>query len=529
MKTIYKLFVYATVFILALSFFVASPAQASSATGPMKSGKMTWDHSSMKVNAGCDANGNAVFTIKNDGSGNMGGTSTYKINGGPAISFGPLNAGQSIQIVVPSNGVKMEIIVQQRPFHPGSGQAKADATCTAPTATKTRTPTATYTMTITMTPTATLTFTPTATRTPTLTFTLIPTNTSTPTATATLTQTPTPTDTVEPTYTVTLSPTPTNTDVPTYTFTPTNTDVPTPTFTFVPTATNTNTPTATTVFTLTPTPDPTATDTPDPTATDTSTPTSTPNPLCGEYDLKITPFKIAVPVEMLRILGYTDDFPLPAGASQEFIEKLSGSGYATDKAPRIYSADFPLPAGTVSEFFNYEANSAFEDDVNNHADGNHYKVFGTDLANETFVYFHSFQNLNAPAGQVGKLLGSFLDMHPEKKGDILSKKLIITFDNEKSYAAEIVNLNVVPEWYWLKKGFGSPWGRDYSVENGDIIARTDMFNIPDSIRNDKTPGVYYITIVSCQSKDQSADPDILSYEEKKEMRILLTLRIDTNQ
>jgi YqxM protein len=262
----------------------------------------SWDKSSMKFTAGCDADCASVSgTVKNVGS-SMTGTASYEIyyaasgnaKNGSVVASGTipaLSAGASYTITYNPQGVTGNYIIKayQRPGHPGKNAVLWSSGCSInycplPTATftATNTPTATFTATNTpvpptetpvpptatpVTPTATP-VTPTATPvTPTATP-VTPTATPvTPTATpVTPTATPvTPTATpVTPTatpVTPTATPvTPTETPVP-----PTNTPVP-PTETPVP-PTNTpvpptNTPVPPTNTPVPPTEPPAPTNTP---------------------------------------------------------------------------------------------------------------------------------------------------------------------------------------------------------------------------------------------------------------------------
>jgi Tol biopolymer transport system component len=96
-----------------------------------------WDKSTIKVSGACNAStGQVEFTITNGGSA-MQGPTTWSATA-PGVSVSPssgsitLGAGESIVVVLgPYPGVKVSIVVNQRPGHPGTGVAKADATCAA--------------------------------------------------------------------------------------------------------------------------------------------------------------------------------------------------------------------------------------------------------------------------------------------------------------------------------------------------------------------------------------------------------------
>jgi beta propeller repeat protein len=193
---------------------VTNTPEPTSTSTPMPTATDVWDKSSISVKAKCDkSTGKVVFTITNGGSA-MTGPTTWSASA-PGISLSPssgsisLGAGESTAIKFgPYWDVKISIVVQQRPGHPGTGSAKADSTCYSPTATPLPT------ITNTPLPTATNTPIPTATNTP------LPTATNTPVPTATNTPVPTATNTPLPTATNTPIPTATNTPLPTATNTP---------------------------------------------------------------------------------------------------------------------------------------------------------------------------------------------------------------------------------------------------------------------------------------------------------------------
>lgn len=178
----------------------------------------TWDKSSITVvSTGCDENGANTATVLNHGLAMSGPvTSTLFVNGigTPFIAhqFGNWEYyTYTLGIYMP--GDVLELIVYQRPGHPGIGYISATAKgedCIPPENTPTSTPTSTSTSTATST--ATNTGTPTPTSSSTITPTSTMTNTATATSTNTSTNTSVPSETMTPTKaTKTMTPTPTST------------------------------------------------------------------------------------------------------------------------------------------------------------------------------------------------------------------------------------------------------------------------------------------------------------------------------
>ncbi len=183
-----------------------------------------WDKSSLKFESGCTGNCEVVKAkICNTGSGDMAGSTTYKVywaaSGNPKVgvvvasgSIPALKSGQCTDLTYDPktnpNGSAGNYMFKayQRPGHPGTGELWSDqcsvGQCNLPTATP-------------ITPTATPVVTETPSPTPTDQPTDTPEPSDTPTATPVVTETPKPTE--EPTKTETP---------PTKTVTPVGTDDP---------------------------------------------------------------------------------------------------------------------------------------------------------------------------------------------------------------------------------------------------------------------------------------------------------------
>jgi hypothetical protein len=109
---------------------------AGSGTGPGNPPPVDppkWDKSSIKVTARCSGD-TAIFTIKNGGD-DMAGPSewrAYEDNGSLTLIDSDnfqLEAGDSIEVSIPSGGKKIRLIADQRPGHPGHSEPQADIIC----------------------------------------------------------------------------------------------------------------------------------------------------------------------------------------------------------------------------------------------------------------------------------------------------------------------------------------------------------------------------------------------------------------
>lgn len=83
----------------------------------------TWDQSSLTLVSQCQESDSTKFTISNLGTGNMSAPSTYTVienNTVIAQVTFQLNAGESLDVLLPGNGSTYTVIVPQSAGHPGS-------------------------------------------------------------------------------------------------------------------------------------------------------------------------------------------------------------------------------------------------------------------------------------------------------------------------------------------------------------------------------------------------------------------------
>jgi uncharacterized delta-60 repeat protein/uncharacterized repeat protein (TIGR01451 family) len=98
-----------------------SPASNCSAEDP------AWDRSSMNVTGTCN-NDNAVFTIRNAGSGNMADSLEYRVYMNDTLIFTgnyKLNSGESYTVTYPAQGNTIRLEADQHPLHPGKSHPRA--------------------------------------------------------------------------------------------------------------------------------------------------------------------------------------------------------------------------------------------------------------------------------------------------------------------------------------------------------------------------------------------------------------------
>ncbi len=162
-------------------------------------------------------------------------------------------------------------------------------------------------------------------------------------------------------------------------------------------------------------------------------------------------------------------------------------------------ADIPLPL-IEPGFGTEEQNSIFIKSAEDHSKGNPYFVIMTESANHLIVYFHSRQ-WNSP-GDFAREVAGFTFKNPEDYDKVMGQKVTITIDGSEIDAEIVSAINLTTEYFDSK----DPWNI-----NNDLIlyANTEALGIPESIRNDTTPGVMYLTIVGCQNINPG---DITDYE-----------------
>lgn len=214
----------------------------------------------------------------------------------------------------------------------------------------------------------------------------------------------------------------------------------------------------------------------------------------GSFDAAKTPFSVKFSEDLNSLLGF-----IP-GANKEL------------------TADIPLPI-KVPTFGTEEQLKVFEKAAIINIDGNPYYVITTDQSNHLFFYFHSITSTSV--GEVARKITTFMMQHPGRTAQSVMREKVTMTINNKPTSAEIVAVEIMDRDEFTNMGEGSPWGV-YSQGDNILFARTDKFRIPDSIRNDSTPGTYYITIVSCQSEDGKIYP-LRSQNVQK--RALVTLKI----
>lgn len=163
-----------------------------------------------------------------------------------------------------------------------------------------------------------------------------------------------------------------------------------------------------------------------------------------------------------------------------------------------YHADIPLPI-TVPGTGTQGQEAAFAAAAKDNGTGNPFYVILTDEPNQLFAYFHSLQ-VTAP-GDLAREIGGVAFNHPDRLNNIYGQKVIITPKDSAPITAEVVFVSTFSADF-LDNGDanGFPWGVSPYFSN-PTVALTDLFKIPESIRGDRTPNTYYLTIIGCQNKN----------------------------
>ncbi|HET7098922.1 MAG TPA: hypothetical protein VFI61_01655 [Patescibacteria group bacterium] len=240
---------------------------------------------------------------------------------------------------------------------------------------------------------------------------------------------------------------------------------------------------------------PTETMIPKPTETIIPTPTLDQRFVLGRFDTQYIPFTL------------------------QLSDSLNSDMSFIPSANRVLTADIPQPI-KGPYFGNFEQFETFEGAATNNSEGNPYYVFTTSEANHVLVYFHSITSDSA--GEAIRKIGKYVIQNPEKVDKILGQTITITPKDQALLVGEIVDLNIVSREYFFNADKNAkPFGKYPDGENV-LFARTDLFGISDEIRNDRTPGVYYLTIAACISKDGNIS---LFKADNIAQRILVTLKI----
>jgi hypothetical protein len=158
-------------------------------------------------------------------------------------------------------------------------------------------------------------------------------------------------------------------------------------------------------------------------------------------------------------------------------------------------ADIPLPLQEFG-FGTEEQVKIFEKSGYDHSEGNPFFIIRTDLQNHIFTYFHSRQ-WSSP-GDLSRKIDGFVYKNPDQQDKILGQQIEITTEEHGVLTGEIVNVTNHPTSFFNDLSNNGPWGVDEST--GIIFARTDIFNLPNEIRDDRTENVLYLTIIGCQNE-----------------------------
>lgn len=201
----------------------------------------------------------------------------------------------------------------------------------------------------------------------------------------------------------------------------------------------------------------------------------------------------AVPVKDLFKLGEFNPGTTPFGTeiTPPLMKEL---GYMNPENTLKYKVDKPERVETPS--FNDQVNQILDSTALDNSKGNPGVSVLTDRKGKIVLELVHSMEPGAP-GEMVRIIGSHVLKNPEKKDQILGQEIIITPDGQnpiKSTIAEVITVKeddfssiTSDNTFWL------------AYPDGDIIMTflTDAAGIPDSIRNDTTPGVRYLIMSSC--------------------------------
>lgn len=205
----------------------------------------------------------------------------------------------------------------------------------------------------------------------------------------------------------------------------------------------------------------------------------------GSFDIGDTPVTIETTAPLMKTMGFYDT------------------------GTRKYTVDKPYK--NTSPYIDDKIAKTFVETATDNSDGNPGGIITTDRPNILIELVHSMEP--GAAGEIVRIIGSYLIKNPDKKDKILGQELIITPKGQAPIVATIADVITLKE-----KDFSDMTSKnsfwDANEESGDILfLHTDMAEIPDSIRNDQTPGVYYLILSSCtpENGDYWVDPLNLRY------------------
>jgi hypothetical protein len=225
----------------------------------------------------------------------------------------------------------------------------------------------------------------------------------------------------------------------------------------------------------------------------------------GSFDLS-SPFSFQMTPELMKALGFIFSDSL-----------MKYKVNKTDKVETPYISD--------------EIDKLFSSTATDNKGGNPGAAVLTDQPNMILELVHSMEP--AAPGEFTRIIGSFLIKNPDKKDRILGQQVIITPDGQNQVTATIADVtNVAAEDFDNMDSENRFWGV-YPDKDNVIFFRTDKAGISESIRGDRTPGVYYLILASCtpENGDYWVDPfnlvhtnAQLSYHNTRN-RTLVTLKI----
>lgn len=186
------------------------------------------------------------------------------------------------------------------------------------------------------------------------------------------------------------------------------------------------------------------------------------------------------------------------------------------------TADIPLPVKSP-DMGTEEQNATFERASWINIGGNPYFVFISDLSNQIFLYGHSVTS--GAIGEVPRRITSFMIINPERQDEVIGKHVNLTI-NGQEIQGEVVFAEVMDNFDFYSSFSSYDDTANVDFPKNVLFARTDLFKIPEEIRSDQTPGVYYINIMACQSVDgYSSNNPVTGHEHNTARKALVTIKV----
>ncbi len=235
----------------------------------------------------------------------------------------------------------------------------------------------------------------------------------------------------------------------------------------------------------------------------------------GSFKIGENGFTIVVPTDLLQTMNFTDK---------------ENREYETKEPLEVITDYLPYPTdGGVGQEFEESAKK----------DGGRTPIlFLTDRPNILVLDAHS-ESIYAP-GEIARIIGSFWEKNQKKEDElvgkntaVLGKNIIIKTENGNNIEAKIAFVKTVTKEEFTDDASENRFWGLRSTQDNIVFFMTDKAGIPDEIRNNQTPGIYYIIMIACMP--QNGDPininpfDKNRYEFNTDERAIVVFEVNLNK